>query len=73
MSMPGFTADVTLYRASENYRGAVAREGAGSGNVVIPQATNCHHLFVATVNLCVAYGWGSGQCRGAEFILSRFC
>jgi hypothetical protein len=37
MSMPGFTADVTLYHASENYRGADAGEGVGRGNVVVPQ------------------------------------
>ena len=46
MSMPGFTADVTLYRASENHRAAVAREGVGRGNVVIAQLADLCDVVV---------------------------
>ena len=55
MSMPRFTADLTLYRASENYGGAVAGEGVGSGDVVIPQlriSTPCGVALSLATSIC---------------------
>ena len=55
MSMPGFNADVTLYRASENYRGAVAGEGVARGDVVIPQfrmSTPCAVAISLATSIC---------------------
>ena len=66
MSMPGFTADATIYRASANYRGAASTEGVG--RVVIPQARNCKDLLDELMEYCGRVGWYSGECRGALLV-----
>jgi hypothetical protein len=37
MSIPGFTAEATLYRASGNYRVIVGRSEVGRGHTIVPQ------------------------------------
>ena len=74
MSMPGFTADATLYRAGENYKGAPARQGVGRGNAVIPQEPSlCDVVLDEFYDVCDLFGSESGECDGARQLLFRVC
>jgi hypothetical protein len=74
MSMPGFTADVTIYSARENYRGAFAREGVGRIDVVIPQLPiSCARALNAAFDVCDTFGMRSEECEGAIQLVRAIC
>ena len=62
VNIPGFTAEVSLYKTSECYRLATEWIGSAVGQAVIPQAKYC----------CIMYypeGWplqGVAGCRGHD-------
>jgi hypothetical protein len=57
MTIPGFTAEASLYRTSEGYRLAAATSSPVEGQLVIPQATRCFRFGACNV-VCCEYAEG---------------
>ncbi len=59
MTVPGFTAEASLGKASRSYRVRRSLDAPPDSRTVLPQAA--YILDPQCFNWCLRYGWGSRQ------------
>lgn len=61
--LPGFTAEASLYRASEHYRKARTVNAMANNQKIVPQRIPLCEVDQDCLNACSLSGWGSACWR----------